>query len=77
MDEKPLNLKSWVSYLAVKFRFTPGLILPFETWERVRCKGTEPGWQERWSPNLVTVKLTNPADQAAMAQRIRIAGGQG
>ena len=71
VDEKTFELKVVGVVPGSQISVAPGLILPFETWERVRPQG-DPDQVGKGAlvSNLVTVKLTNPADQVAMAQRI-------
>lgn len=55
----------------LQYQFQPSLILPYLTWEKVRPQGDVPsGEAEELISNLVAVRLTEPTQSAAVAERL-------
>lgn len=71
VDEKTFDLNVVGITDGSQYFVAPGIIFPFETWEKVRPLG-DPS-QTGKGPlvsNVIAVKLENPAEQEAMAARI-------
>ncbi|MFN8440229.1 MAG: ABC transporter permease [Caldilineaceae bacterium] len=71
VDEKIFELKVVGIADGSQISVAPGLILPFETWEKVRPQ-PDPDQVGKGAlvSNVISVKLENPADEAEMAKRI-------
>jgi putative ABC transport system permease protein len=71
VDEKIFELKVVGVTDGSQYFIAPGIILPFETWEKVRPQ-PNPDQVGRGPlvSNVISVKLENPAEQEALAARI-------
>ena len=71
VDEKLFDLKVVGVADGSQYFIAPGIILPFETWEKVRPQ-PDPDQVGKGAlvSNVIAVKLENPADEAEMAKSI-------
>lgn len=53
-----------------KYLFQPSIFVPYRTWDQIRPQGAATSGLVEIVANIVAVKLQNPADQQAVAQRI-------
>jgi putative ABC transport system permease protein len=54
-----------------QYQFAPAVFVPYRTWDKIRPQAQKGGSLVELTSNVVAIKLTNPADTKAMAQKIK------
>jgi putative ABC transport system permease protein len=54
-----------------QYQYAPTMFIPFKTWDQIRPQALRTGEPAELTSNIIAVKLKDPADQKAAAERIQ------
>jgi putative ABC transport system permease protein len=54
-----------------QYQFAPTMFIPFKTWDQIRPQALRTGEPAELTSNIIAVKLKDPTDQKAAAERIQ------